>query len=53
MKQTNISLPEELYEKLRLESYRLKVSQAEIVRRALFKYFLEGVNKYGTCRFDK
>lgn len=36
---TTTYLPEDLYEQLRKESYETKTSQAEIIQKALKKYF--------------
>ena len=41
---TTVQLPEDLYEKLRKESYDTRLSQAEIVRQGLILYF-ENKNK--------
>jgi len=45
MKQTNISLPNNLYELVRKQSYYLCISQSEVVRRALYQYFKTDIRR--------
>ena len=44
---TTTYLPEALYEKLRKEAYETKTSQAEIIEKALEKYFEQKPKKAG------